>query len=313
MLRGPPNLPGAARAVEWVQTTGMDECQGIEAAYVEGAPTEVEEAERTFAGHGEGTRFCVIRVGYSGSLMLQQSATLDAHRTEPATAPRVLVAEDEADVLASVVYGLRHEGFEVDAFLDGETALRAAESNGYDLVVLDVLMPGLSGLSVCQRVRERSIVPIIMLTARDREIDRVLGLELGADDYVTKPFSLAELASRVRSLLRRVELDRRAGAEPPLRVGTLRIDRASHRASLNGDEVRLTHTEFKLISLLATHPGRTFSRDHIMRHLWNGDYDGDQRACDVHVSNLRRKLEDDSRRPRRIVTVRDIGYRLEAA
>ena len=257
--------------------------------------------------------FWMSSAGYYRILIATQTLEIETRLDERALAPRILVAEDEADVLASLVYGLRHESFEVDAFLDGETALRAAESNGYDLVVLDVLMPGLSGLAVCQRVRERSVVPIIMLTARDREIDRVLGLELGADDYVTKPFSLAELASRIRSLLRRVELDRTAGAEPALRVGTLRIDRASHRASLNGGQLRLTHTEFKLISLFAAHPGRTFSRDHIMRHLWNGDYDGDQRACDVHVSNLRRKIEDDSRRPRRIVTVRDIGYRLEAA
>ncbi len=245
--------------------------------------------------------------------MLQQLATTDVYSAEPVTAPRVLVADDEADVLASVVYGLRHEGFEVDAFHDGETALRAAQSNGYDLVILDVLMPGLSGFAVCQRVRERSVVPIIMLTARDREIDRVLGLELGADDYVTKPFSLAELASRVRSLLRRIELDRTAWAEPALHVGALRIDRPRRRASVDGVDVRLTPTEFKLASLLAAHPGRTFSRGQIMRELSNGDYDGNERACDVHVSNLRRKLESDPKRPRRIVTVRDVGYRLEAS
>ncbi len=228
-------------------------------------------------------------------------------------APRVLVAEDEADVLESVVYGLRSEGFDVDAFRDGETALGAAESSGYDLLILDVFMPGLSGFEICRHLRERSVVPIILLTAKDREIDRVLGLELGADDYVTKPFSMAELTSRVRSLLRRIELDREAGAEPALRVGALRIDRAKHRASVDGADVRLTHTEYKLISLLAAHPRRTFSRDHIMRHLWNGDYDGDQRACDVHVSNLRRKIEPDPKHPRRIVTVRNIGYRLESA
>jgi len=245
--------------------------------------------------------------------MLENVATVEVLEAEPRTAPRVLVAEDEADVLESLVYELRREGFEVDAFLDGQSAFDAAASRGYDVLILDVFMPGLTGLEVCQHVRKRSVVPIILLTAKDREIDRVLGLELGADDYVTKPFSLAELTSRVRSLLRRIELDREVGAEPPLRVGALRVDRVRHRASVDGVDVRLTHTEFKLISLLAAHPGRTLSRNRIMRHLWNGDYDGDERACDVHVSNLRRKLERDPSTPRQIVTVRDIGYRLESA
>jgi len=241
-----------------------------------------------------------------GAQVLEIDRSIDTARV-----PRVLVAEDEADVLDSVVYALDAEGFEVDGFLDGIRALDAAESGGYDLLILDVFMPGLTGFEICRRLRERSVVPIILLTAKDREIDRVLGLELGADDYVTKPFSLAELASRVRSLLRRIELDRTAGAEPALQVGSLRVDRGRHRVSVDGVELRVTRTEFKVISLLAAHPGRTFSRERIMRHVWNGGYDGDERACDVHVSNLRRKLELDPKHPRRIVTVRDIGYRLE--
>jgi len=225
----------------------------------------------------------------------------------------VLVAEDEADLLESIIYGLRSEGFSVDGIADGTSALESLDAGGYDVVVLDVFMPGLSGFEVCRRLRERSTVPVILLTARDREIDRVLGLELGADDYVTKPFSLAELASRIRSVLRRIELDRRDGAEPARSIGGLRVDVSRHSVTVDGAEVRLTRSEFKLIALLASQPGRVFSRTQLMEHLRDGDYDGDERACDVHVSNLRGKLECDSARPRRIVTVPGLGYRLLAA
>jgi len=177
-----------------------------------------------------------------------------------------------------------------------------------------VMLPGMSGVDVCRTLRVESDVPILMLTARDAEVDRVLGLELGADDYVTKPFSILELVSRVRAIIRRRELDRAVGSESgaDIRVGGIEIDLARHRVVVDGTEVRLTPSEFKLLLLLAEEPDRVFSRDQIMEHLWRTPFVGDTRASDAHVSNLRRKVERDPTHPERIVTVREIGYKLTA-
>ncbi|HET7566507.1 MAG TPA: response regulator transcription factor [Gaiellaceae bacterium] len=224
--------------------------------------------------------------------------------------PRILLADDEPDIVAPVGYALRADGFEVDAVGDGEEALAAARSGDYDLVILDVMMPKLSGTDVCRALRAESIVPIIMLTAKDAEIDRVLGLELGADDYVTKPFSTRELSSRIRAVLRRRDLERSASGGTLLQVGDLTLDLAAHRASVGGREVRLTPSEFKVLTLLAREPNRVFSRWQIMEHLWEASYVGTARAADVHVSNLRRKVEREPAQPRRIVTVREAGYKL---
>ncbi len=176
--------------------------------------------------------------------------------------------------------------------------------------MLDVMMPRLSGLDACRALRATSDIPIIMLTARDAEIDKVLGLELGADDYVTKPFSMAELVSRIRALLRRRELDRASTRPPTITVGDVRIDVVRHEVEVAGSPVRLTPSEFKILALLADEPGRVFTRRQIMEHLWASPYIGDERATDVHVSSLRRKLEHDPRRPERLVTVRGVGYKL---
>jgi DNA-binding response OmpR family regulator len=223
--------------------------------------------------------------------------------------PRILLADDEPDIVTPVTYALRAEGFEIDAVSDGEQALEAARSGEYDAVVLDIMMPNMSGTDVCQRLRAESIVPIIMLTARDAEVDRVVGLELGADDYVTKPFSTRELASRIRAVLRRRELERSA-TQTVVRAGEIEIDFSSHKVSVADREVRLTPSEFKVLALLAQHPNRVFSRWQIMEYLWDASFVGTARAADVHVSNLRRKIEDDAARPQRIVTVREAGYKL---
>jgi two-component system, OmpR family, response regulator RegX3 len=223
---------------------------------------------------------------------------------------RILLADDEKDLLETVSYALRHDGLEVECVEDGEAALAAGRSGAYDLVLLDVMMPKLSGIDVCRTLRNESDLPIVMLTAKDAELDRVLGLELGADDYVTKPFSMAELLSRVRAVLRRRELDRSARARAVQVVGGLRIDYARHRVEVDGRPVRLTPSEFKLLTLLAEEPERVFTRRQIMEHLWETQYVGDARACDVHVSNLRRKIERDPAHPDRIVTVREFGYKL---
>jgi two-component system, OmpR family, response regulator RegX3 len=224
---------------------------------------------------------------------------------------RILVVDDEPAIVDAVTYALRASGFEVDTFADGESALEAARANGYDVLVLDVRLPGLSGIEICRRLRHESDVPILILTAMDAEVDRVLGLEAGADDYVTKPFSVAELVSRVRAILRRRELDRASGRGVQ-RVGSLELDVNRHEVRIEGKKIRLTPSEFRLLAFLAQEPEHVYTRREIMQHLWDSTYVGDQRACDIHVSNLRRKIEETPGRPQRLVTVRGVGYKLLA-
>jgi two-component system, OmpR family, response regulator RegX3 len=223
---------------------------------------------------------------------------------------RILIVEDEPAIADAVEYALKAEGFDVEAVDDGNAALAQARARPYDLLVLDLMLPGLSGIEVCRQLRDENPVPILMLTAKDAEVDRVLGLEVGADDYVTKPFSVPELVARVRALLRRRELDTRQ-AIAKLRVGELELDLAKHEARLDGEQIPLTAFELKLLALLAAEPERVFSRSEIMRHLWDSSYVGDERACDLHVSNIRRKIERDPARPERLVTVRGSGYKLQ--
>jgi two-component system, OmpR family, response regulator RegX3 len=224
---------------------------------------------------------------------------------------RVLVVDDEPALRDALSYALRQEGFEVEVREDGVSGLDAALEDSFDLVILDLMLPGLPGTEVCRRLRAESPIPIVMLTARGAELDRVMGLEVGADDYVTKPFSMAELIGRVRAILRRRELDR-AGVEGIRRVGGLELDPLRHRVRVDGEQVTLTPSEFRLLDLLAGEPERVFRRKEIMQHLWESSYVGDQRACDIHISNLRRKLEADPANPKRIVTVRGVGYKLAA-
>jgi two-component system response regulator RegX3 len=223
---------------------------------------------------------------------------------------RILVVDDEPAISDAVAYALEGEGYEVESRSDGEAALEAALSESFDLVILDLLLPKLSGTEVCRRLRSESDIPILMLTAKDAEVDRVLGLEAGADDYVTKPFSIAELVSRVRAILRRRELDRAGRGFAFKRVGSLTLDLARHNVTLDGRDVQLTPSEFRLLALLAEEPERVYSRREIMQHLWESTYVGDERACDIHISNLRRKLEGEPEQPQRILTVRGVGYRL---
>ena len=223
---------------------------------------------------------------------------------------RLLICDDEPAIRDAVSYALRSEGFEIDACGDGEAALEAARRGGYDLLVLDIALPGISGTEVCRRVRAESDLPILMLTARDAEVDRVLGLETGADDYVTKPFSMAELVSRVRAILRRRELDRASTGLAVRDIGRVRLDLGRHQLVVDGAPVAVTRSEFRLLALLASDPERVFSRREIMQHLWESSYVGDERAADIHVSNLRRKIERDPSQPESLVTVRGVGYRL---
>jgi DNA-binding response OmpR family regulator len=227
---------------------------------------------------------------------------------------RILLVDDDPGVLDIVSYSLRSEGFEVDTVASGKQALEVAERESHDVILLDVMLPDLSGTEVCRRLRAAEVtVPILMLTAKDAEVDRVLGLELGADDYVSKPFSKAELVSRVRAILRRQEFDRRKSTVAIREIGDLQLDFSRHEVVADGEFVRLTPSEFKLLALLAEEPERVFSRRQIMEHLWESSYVGDEHACDVHISNLRRKVERDAAHPERIVTVRGIGYKLVPA
>ncbi len=227
------------------------------------------------------------------------------------TRPRVLVVDDDPGILDVVSYALRNEGLDVET---AETAVDAerALARPVDLVILDVMLPGGSGTDLLRRVRAAgNVVPILMLTARDAEVDRVVGLEAGADDYVTKPFSSAELVSRARAILRRREYDRSDGAAVR-RVGNLVIDLTRYEVRVDGESVLLTPSEFRILALLSEQPERVFSRLEIMQHLWGSSHVGDQHACEVHVSNLRRKIEADPEDPKRLVTVRGFGYKLIA-
>ena len=227
---------------------------------------------------------------------------------------RILLVEDEPSIARAVAYAFDREGFDVEVCGEGEEGLARALSDRFDLLVLDVMLPGISGIEVCRRVRQQSDLPILMLTARSSELDQVLGLENGADDYVSKPFSIAALTSRVRAILRRRELDRVAATTAPIRrVGGVEVDLGRHRVRVEGEAVRVTPAEFRLLAFLAEQPERAFSRREIMQHLWASDHVGDPHACDVHVSKLRQKIERDPAKPERLLTVRGVGYKLSPA
>jgi two-component system response regulator RegX3 len=221
---------------------------------------------------------------------------------------RVLVVDDEDAIREAVVYSLRAEGLEVDSRSDGASAVAAFDDGSFDLVVLDVMLGDISGVEICRRLRQRSDVPIVMLTARDDEADVVLGLEAGADDYVTKPFSMRELASRTRAIIRRRELDR-AGAQSVRTAGDVHLDLVQHEVRVGDRSVSVTPTEFRMLALLAS-ADRPFQRRELLEHAWQTTFVPDERSCDVHIANLRRKVEDDVQNPRRLVTVRGVGYRL---
>lgn len=228
-------------------------------------------------------------------------------------ADRVLVVDDEPALVELVAFNLRKAGFDVNTAADGAAALVAARSWNPQVVVLDVMLPGLDGFEVCRELRKWSAVPVLMLTARKEEVDRVVGLELGADDYLTKPFSPRELVARVRALLRRVRLDRETAAAGlaggVLESGSLRIDLERHDVTVEGRSVDLTPTEFRLLSQLAQHPGRVYGREDLLRVIWGDDFFGDERTVDVHVRHLREKVEPDPAHPQLILTVRGVGYR----
>jgi DNA-binding response OmpR family regulator len=221
----------------------------------------------------------------------------------------ILLVDDEDSIQKLLAYPLEREGFRVLQARDGAEALERFASERVDLVVLDVMLPKLDGLEVCKRLRAESEVPIIMLTARDDELDKVLGLELGADDYITKPFSIREFRSRVRALLRRAAVPRQADVGEVISAGELEIDLARRSVEVRGTPVQLTYVEFELLRTLASHPGRVYSRRMLLEALWGSADYREPRTIDVHVRHLREKLEDDAAEPEYILTVRGVGYR----
>jgi two-component system response regulator RegX3 len=223
---------------------------------------------------------------------------------------RILVVEDEASLSDPLSYMLRKEGFEVALAETGPAALEEFDRRGADLVLLDLMLPGLSGTEVCRALRSRSAVPVIMLTAKDGEVDKVVGLELGADDYVTKPYSARELVARIRAVLRRHgEPDELVSAT--VEAGPVRLDVDRHVVSVGGDPVSMPLKEFELLELLLRNAGRVLTRGQLIDRVWGSDYVGDTKTLDVHVKRLRAKVEPDPGAPRHIVTVRGLGYKFE--
>ena len=222
---------------------------------------------------------------------------------------RVLIVEDEDSISEPLAYMLRSEGFEVSVADNGPAGLTAFDREGADLVLLDLMLPGMSGTEVCRELRTRSAVPVIMLTARDTEVDKVVGLELGADDYVTKPFSHRELVARIRAVLRR-QGAAPAAEESALEVGPIRMDVDRHLVTVEGQPISLPLKEFDLLELLMRNAGRVLTRGQLIDRVWGSDYVGDTKTLDVHVKRLRAKIESDPGSPRHLVTVRGLGYKL---
>jgi two-component system response regulator RegX3 len=224
---------------------------------------------------------------------------------------RVLVVEDEESFSDALSYMLRKEGYEVAVADTGPAALEEFDRNGADIVLLDLMLPGIPGTEVCRQLRARSAVPVIMVTAKDSEIDKVVGLELGADDYVTKPFSTRELIARIRAVLRRGG-DSDELVETTLEAGPVRMDVDRHIVTVDGQQVQLPLKEFELLEMLLRNAGRVLTRMQLIDRVWGSDYVGDTKTLDVHVKRLRAKIEPDPGAPRYLVTVRGLGYKLEA-
>jgi two-component system response regulator RegX3 len=224
---------------------------------------------------------------------------------------RILVVEDEVSYSDPLSYLLRKEGYEVAVAETGPAALEEFDRAGADLVLLDLMLPGLSGTDVCRALRQRSHVPVIMLTAKDSEIDKVVGLEMGADDYVTKPFSHRELLARIRAVLRR-HSDVEEAAPATLTAGPVRMDVDRHVVTVNGEPVSLPLKEFELLELLLRNAGRVLTRMQLIDRIWGADYVGDTKTLDVHVKRLRAKIEPDPGSPKHLVTVRGLGYKFES-
>jgi two-component system OmpR family response regulator len=227
------------------------------------------------------------------------------------TSDRILIVEDDRNLLDTLKYNLRKEGYQVVTAIDGAEALNVARREKPDLIILDIMLPKINGFEVCRILRKETTVPILMLTAKAEETDKIVGLEIGADGYMTKPFSLRELLARVRAMLRRAKMVETQPEVELLKIGNIEVDVPRHRASISGRTLELTPKEFDLLAFLARNKGLVFSRDQLLEKVWGYDFAGDTRTVDVHIRWLRQKIEPEPENPRYLVTVRGAGYKLE--
>jgi two-component system, OmpR family, response regulator len=224
---------------------------------------------------------------------------------------KILIVEDDPNLRETLKYNLRKEGYDVATAGDGEQAIEVARREKPDLLILDIMLPKLSGFEVCRILRKEMTVPILMLTAKADETDKIVGLEIGADDYMTKPFSMRELLARVRAMLRRAKIVEAPSGQTLIKIKDLEVDTARHRASLAGAALELSPKEFDLLAFLARNKGLVFSREQLLEKIWGYDFAGDTRTVDVHIRWLRQKIEIDPGHPKYLVTVRGTGYKLE--
>lgn len=228
-------------------------------------------------------------------------------------AQKILVVDDEKLIVKGLRFSLEQDGYQVECAYDGEEALQMAEDNSYDLILLDLMLPKMSGLEVCQHIREFSQVPIIMLTAKGEDMDKIMGLEYGADDYITKPFNILEVKARIKAILRRMKRQESSADEPKvIQAADLKIDCDSRRVYNKDREVNLTAKEFDVLQLLATHPNKVYSRENLLNMVWGFDYPGDVRTVDVHIRRLREKIETNPSEPRYVQTKWGVGYYFQA-
>ncbi len=228
-------------------------------------------------------------------------------------ASRILVVDDEKHIVKGIRFSLEQDGMEVECAYDGEEALEKAKAQEYDIILLDLMLPKLDGLSVCQQIREFSDVPIIMLTAKGEDIDKILGLEYGADDYITKPFNILEVKARIKAIIRRANKPSRNEKNTSrVTAGELTLDSESRRVTISGREINLTAREFDVLELLAFHPNKVYSREQLLKLVWGNDYPGDERTVDVHIRRLREKIEPRPSEPEYVHTKWGVGYYFQA-
>lgn len=225
---------------------------------------------------------------------------------------RILIIEDERPMAEAIEFSLKKEGYDVDIALDGEAGWKMCESGAHDLILLDLMLPGVDGIEICRRVRQEHSTPVIILTARDTDVDKILGLEMGADDYITKPFNMRELLARVKAVLRRVKAEKEDPSKRRLEAGEIAIDGERHEVKVSGDVVEMPLMEYRLLEIFLKNPGKALPREHLIGKAWGGDFYGQTKTLDVHIRRLREKIEKDPAKPEHIVTVRGVGYRFEA-
>ena len=225
---------------------------------------------------------------------------------------RILIIEDERPMAEAVRFNLEKEGYEVDIALDGETGWKMFEAGPYDIIILDLMLPGMDGMEICRQVRQEGSTPIIMLTAKDSDVDKILGLEMGADDYMTKPFNMRELLARIKAVLRRAAAEEKRPPRRRMEAGDIVIDEERHEVMVSGEVVEMPLMEYRLLEIFMKNPGKALPRGYLISQAWGGDFYGQTKTLDVHIRRLREKVEKDPAAPMHIVTLRGVGYRFES-